>query len=293
MNNVLLEMLRESAARKWVQYGEVETIRDVTVGNQKEKLIIINYQGEFVYCKEEDFEERKLGSYQGFMQTRVPFTVKDITEDENGSVITVSRIEGLKKVAEQFIQSVREGDVVKGTVTGVDDNGLVFLEVNGYPCIIPPGQWSIERPPNLKETTPIGTVVEAKVLTVDALENKQKTSVSHRVRLSRRDLQINELEERWKNIDAYYKPNDNVSVKITGQAVGHNSYFCELPNGISIIGNLTSPLRDKYNDYLPPGVKATGVIKFLDKDNRRGKMIIRKVEANHANILQNQTFGAL
>ncbi len=286
---MLLEMLKESSARKWVQFGTVEAIRDVDLNGTKDKLVIINYQGEHVYCQSKDFEERNVSSLNGFMHTKVPFIVKEIKDE---SFVRVSRVDALERVAKDFVENAREGDLVKGTVTGVNDNDLVFLEVKGYPCIIPPGQWDIRSTSNLRELLPIGTTVEAKVLSIDPLEDKD-VRVDHRVRLSRKELVIEQMEERWDSIHSAYQVGDNVAVKITGQANGYNSYFCELPNGISIIGNLTNPLRNKYNDYLPPGVQATGEIKSLDKENRRGKMIIRRVEPNHASLLQGQTFGAL
>lgn len=294
MNAMLLDMLKESQERKWVQYGEVEAVRrhKLKDGSEQE-LIVINYQGSQVFCGKADFIEREVTSLNGFIQTRVPFIVKKV----DGDIVQVSRIEALAKVAKQFVEHVKIGDMVKGTVTGVQDSGVVFVEVQGYPCLIPPEHWDFKRTTNLREMVPIGTVVEAKVLSVAKVGDEngpdEDDHLDYRIRLSRKELLTQEVDEVWENIDEHYRVGDLVAVKITGQATGFNSYFCELPKGISLIGNLSAPIRQKYNDYLPPGVKATGVIKYLDKTKKRGKIQIQRVEPNYANILDKHSFGIL
>jgi len=287
MNTMLLEMLQESMERKWVQYGTVETIRKVELSGQKDELIVINYQNEKVYCKREDFIEREIASLNGFVSTNVPFIVKDIKD----GVVTVSRVEALKKIVKEFVEKVRVGDRVKGTVTGVSDTGLVYIEVQGYPCLIPPEEWDVKRVSNLREVLPTGTMVEAKVISIDKLSEEKDEKIDYRIRLSRKQIIEQKIDEIWENIEEHYRVNDFVSVKITGQASGFNSYYCELSNGISLIGNLNNVLRNKHNDYLPPGTLCKGTIKFLDKERKRGKILIQQVEANFASILNQRSFG--
>ncbi|MCM3402998.1 MULTISPECIES: S1 RNA-binding domain-containing protein [Cytobacillus] len=286
MNTMLLEILKESRDRKWVQYGVVESIRKVDVKGNREELVVIGYQGERVYARKEDFIERSISSLNGFVSTTVPFIVKDIKD----GVVSVSRIEALGKVAKQFVDSVKIGDRVKGTVTGVNDNGLVYVEVQGYPCLIPPEEWDFKRTQNLRELLSLGTVVEANVITIDNLEGSEE-KIDYRIRLSRKSVIQEEMNSIWDNIEDHYQVGDFVSFKVTGQASGFNSYYCELSNGISLIGNLTTTLRNKHNDYLPPGTLCKGSIKFLDKNKKRGKITIQQVEANFANLLNQRSFG--
>lgn len=285
---MLLEMLKESKQRKWVQYGEVESIRKVNISGKQDELIVILYQGEKVYCKREDFEERNISNLNGFIQTRVPFVVTEI----NDEIVSVSRIAALKRVAQDFVENVRIGDRVQGTVTGISEKNVVYLEVQGYPCIIPPEEWDIRRVSNMSEMVLIGTVLEAEVLSISPMDEENGRNLPFRIRLSRKALLKNEAEAVWENIENHYKPGDQVGFKITGQASGFNSYYCELSNGIILIGNLNSSLRNRYNDYLPPGIQAKGTIKNLDKTNKRGKILINQVEANFATLLNKRTFGA-
>lgn len=283
---MLQEILQESRDRKWVQYGVVETIRKVEVKGKSEELVVIGYQGERVYSRKEDFIDRSISSLNGFVSTTVPFIVKEIKD----GIVSVSRLEALEKVAKQFVDSVKIGDRVKGTVTGVNDNGLVYVEVQGYACIIPPEEWDFKRVQNLKEMLQLGTVVEANVISIDKLE-KTEDKVDYRIRLSRKAVVQEEMHNVWENIDEHYRVGDFISFKVTGQATGFNSYYCELSKGISLIGNLTTNLRNKYNDYLPAGTLCKGTIKFIDKNKQRGKITIQQVEANYANLLNQRSFG--
>lgn len=286
MNTMLQEMLQESRDRKWVQYGVVETIRKVDVKGKLEELVVISYQGERVYARKEDFIERNITSLNGFVSTTVPFIVKEIKD----GIVSVSRIEALGRVAKQFVESVKINDRIRGVVTGVSDNGLVYVEVQGYPCLIPPEEWDAKRIQNLREIVPHGTIVEANVISIDKLEGHEE-SVEYRIRLSRKAVIQEEMNNIWENIEDHYRVGDFISFKITGQASGYNSYYCELSNGISLIGNLTAKLRNKHNDYLPPGTLCKGSIKFLDKKKKRGKVNIGQVEANFANLLNQRSYG--
>jgi ribosomal protein S1 len=287
MNTMLQEILQESRDRKWVQYGVVETIRKVDVKGKSDELVVIGYQGDRVYARKEDFIERNISSLNGFVSTTVPFIVKEIKD----GIVSVSRIEALEKVAKQFVDSVKIGDRVKGTVTGVNDNGLVYIEVQGFPCLVPPEEWDVKRVQNIRELLPLGTVVEANVISIDKLDNQEGSKVGYRIRLSRKSVVQEEMNSIWENIEDIYQVGDFISFKITGQASGFNSYYCELSNGISLIGNLTTNLRQKHNDYLPPGTLCKGSIKFLDKNKKRGKITIQQVEANFAKLLSQKSFG--
>jgi ribosomal protein S1 len=286
MNTMLLEILQESRDRKWVQYGTVETIRKVEVKGKQDELVVIGYQGDRVYARKEDFIERNISSLNGFVSTTVPFIVKEIKD----GIVSVSRIEALEKVAKQFVDSVKIGDRVKGTVTGVSENGLIYVEVQGFPCLIPPEEWDYKRVQNLREILSLGTVVETNVISIDKLEN-QNDKINYRIRLSRKAVIQEEMNNVWDSVEEHHRVGDFVSFKVTGQASGFNSYYCELPNGISLIGNLTTNLRNKHNDYLPPGTLCKGSIKFLDKNKKRGKITIQQVEANFANLLNQRSFG--
>lgn len=309
MNQHVLEILRESMVRRWVQHGKVEQIRTATIRGKKEELIVINFQNTNLYCKKEDFLDREVNTFNGFLHTRVPFIVTNIMEAEG--VVLVSRREAIPRIVDQFLEVTRQGDKVRGVVTGVLDSNLVFVDVSGFPCIIPASEWDVRKIRNLRDQLPVGTEIEAIVQEIrkddqsasieqseaaDVQEEEQelvKSKVSssqeygYRVILSRRALVVEGKGRFWDEIKNHHNIGDKVSVKITGRAPGANSYFCELPSGITFIGNLSKFLKQKFHDGLPAGVVATAEITQIEKSVKRGRVLIFRLEANHAAMMNN------
>ncbi len=298
----VMELLQESMEKRYVQTGVVEKISQVKIRNETEELILINFNGVTVYCRKEEFIKRKINSFSGFLQTPVPFIVKRITPEGN---VIVSRTEALPWVARNFIRNYSVGDLVTGTVSGVTENNLVFVDVSGVPCIIPPQEWSQNRPANLREFLRVGTELELKILSIDELkkdsdelkeeseESKENTEnvtteFGYRVRLSRKAILDDEKEKIWDNIEEYYNPGDTTVAKVTGYAAGQNSFFLELPRGLVILGNLQSNLRRQYGGSLPLGLKVHINILRMDKATRRGKAKIFKIDPTLQSSLRKQ-----
>jgi len=323
VNHHVSQLLQESLTRRWVQYGKVIAVQPVTLKGTREKqeLIVISFQGERVYCPKEDFVNRPVTSFNGFIHTEVPFIVKSIEEELD--IVRVSRVEAIPRVAQAFLNRVKEGEVVTGTVTGVLDNNCVFLDVDGFPCMIPPTQWDLRKINKLRELLPLGTEVHAKVLNIEKYDGSKKTHTEtdgtgksvkssantdemgdeeertnsaeefgYRVTLSRRAMREVERENFWLEIEKHHNVGDRTAVTVAGIAPGENSYYCELPSGITLIGNLNATLRKKYSGKLPPGIKCHAEIKRIDKNTKRGKVLIFRVEPNYA-ALMNHAFGAL
>ncbi|WP_150274120.1 S1 RNA-binding domain-containing protein [Paenibacillus tepidiphilus] len=281
----VMELLQESMEKRYVQTGIVEKISQVKIRNETEELILINFNGVTVYCRKEEFIKREIKSFSGFLQTPVPFLVKRITPEGN---VIVSRTEALPWVARNFIRNYSVGDFVTGTVSGVTENNMVFVDVSGVPCIIPPQEWSQNRPMNLREFLRVGTELELKILSIDELKKEPvdgeestenvTTEFGYRVRLSRKAILDEEKEKIWDKIEEYYNPGDTTVAKVTGYASGQNSFFLELPKGLVILGNLQSNLRRQYGGTLPLGLKVHVNILRMDKATRRGKAKIFKVD---------------
>ncbi|SDO15542.1 S1 RNA binding domain-containing protein [Paenibacillus sp. yr247] len=297
-NAAVLELLRDSMKRRFVQYGVLENIREVRLANDtSEELLLINFNGVTVYCRKADFVKRELKSYSGFLQTSVPFIVKNITPD--GHVI-VNRIEALPIVSRAFIRNVSEGDIVTGTVTGVTANNVVFVDIQGVPCLIPPQEWDSSRPINLREFVKVGTELDLQVLTIQELPKKESEGESevegvtdnkswefgYRVRLSRKAVMSEEISRIWDRIEDHYTVGDSTVAKIVGFAQGMNSYFLELPKGLVIVGNLQNNLRRQYGGGLPPGLKVHVTIERMNKEQRRGKAKIFKLDPTLQSVLR-------
>jgi ribosomal protein S1 len=216
------------------------------------------------------------------MGTPVPFIVTDI-DRETGTPV-VSRIQALPIVQARFLKSVKAGDIVSGTVTGViPENKIVFVEVQGYSCMIPPNEWDLNSVSDLREVVMIGSEVEAKVMDIIPIKDIHGEDSDHdfefRIRLSRRQLQQQARVMKWNDIEQYHRVNDHVLAKVVAKAPGPNSYLIELASsGIVIVGNLQYPLSEQFRYGLPLGLKVQAQIANLDKAKMVGKARIYRID---------------
>lgn len=284
----VLELLRESLLKKYVQTGLVVDVKPVRVKNKRSEVVEIQFLGVSVFCSHEDFSTRKLSSFTGFLGTPVPFLVKDI--DLDSGIVVVSRVAAMPLVQKRFLKLVKVGDVVKGTVTGIlGDRGIVFVEVQGYPCVIPPGQWE-KGMYDLKETVAIGSEVECRVTLIEKRpeqDNNTEDDFEYKIRLSRADLIKDENGRKWDEIDRYHSVKDNVLAKIVGKPNQNPSnYLIELASSSLVIyAHLDATLSKQYPYGLPQGLKVQAQIVFLNPEKRHGKARIFRIDPTLQSVI--------
>jgi ribosomal protein S1 len=279
VNESIMEILRESMLRKYIQQGTVVDVKPVKIRDTPDEVIEIKFNGVSVYCRRNQFSIRKLSSYTGFLGTQVPFIVKEV-DRENGLVV-VSRIEALPIIQNRFLKNVQIGDVMRGTVTGIlHEHNIVFVEMDGYPCMIPPGQWDGVPVSDLREVVAIGSEVDCKILSIEKVDESEKNvDVEYRIRVSRRDVLKDEKAMIWDVIENHHAKGDNVLGKIVGKTKAPNQYLIELASsGIVILGNLQAPLSQQFKYDLPQGLKVQAEIISLDKEKRQGKARIFRID---------------
>ncbi len=285
-NPQAFELLRESLNRKFVQEGYVSSIKTLRPqGGKPVEVVEIKFLGISVFCKMDDFTKRKISSLSGFLDTPVPFIVKDINIETG--IVEVSRVEALPIIAGRFLSKVKEGDIVHGVVSGViNDKNIVYVDINGFPAMVPPGEWAMHQIVNLREMVPIGTEVEVKVTNIVDAKDDEDWEWDIKLRVSRRALLKEERDLKWQIIDTIHTPDERVVAKIVAKAPGKNSYLIQVvSSGIVIIGNLQKPLSEQYRySNLPQGLTVQAVIQSLDKENQRGKARIFRLNptANQA-----------
>lgn len=282
-NDAMLEILRESMIRKYVQMGTVADVKPVTLKGVKDSVIVINFNGVPVYCSREQFTTRKVSSFTGFMGTPVPFIVTDI--DRETGVVVVSRVQAIPIVQNTFLKNVKEGDIVRGTVTGVrNDSKLVFVEVQGVPCLVPPGEWDLNSITDLREVVMIGGEVELKVTAIEKINKSgdegADSDFEYRLRLSRKEIQKEYRAQKWDHIEQYHSVADHILAKVVAKTPnGPNTYLIELAStGIVILGNLQYPLSQQFKYGLPLGLRVQAQITSLDKVKRVGRARIYRID---------------
>ena len=186
--------IKQCTANPWAAYVEEHPVGSVIEG----KIKNITEFGLFVGLSDEidgmihlsDISWDKSGEE----------AVKDYTkgQDIQAKIIDVEKERislGIKQLSENTtgaaLEAFKKGDVVKATVTGSDDNG-VMAEVDGVPAYIKKIDLSKDKlsqnPSNFNE----GDVVEAKITTVDKKANKLNLSIK-----------ALEIEEEKKALEEY------------------------------------------------------------------------------------------
>lgn len=119
--------------------------------------------------------------------TKLRVRILDIDKKQNKLIF--SEKEAVREDMQEKLKELAEGDVVKGTVTGVVDFG-VFVNVSGIEGLIHISEISWDRVENPGDYVKVGDEVEAKVIAID----------KDRLSLSLKQMQ----EDPWlKEVDNY------------------------------------------------------------------------------------------
>ena len=124
--------------------------------------------------------------------------VIDVSRKENKLIF--SEKEAVKDELQDRFADLKEGDTVKGVVTGVIDFGA-FMNVDGIEGLIHISEISWERVENPKDYVKVGDSVEAKIISID----------KDRLSLSLKQMS----EDPWLTEVKKFKKGDSVEGKIT------------------------------------------------------------------------------
>lgn len=122
----------------------------------------------------------------------------DVSRKENKLIF--SEKEAVKDELQDRFADLKEGDSVKGVVTGVIDFGA-FMNVDGIEGLIHISEISWERVENPKDYVKVGQTVEAKIISID----------KDRLSLSLKQMS----EDPWLTEVKKFKKGDSVEGKIT------------------------------------------------------------------------------
>lgn len=89
-----------------------------------------------------------------------------IDADQKGNKLIFSEKEAIKDGLANRLTSLKVGDIVKGTVTGIVDFGA-FVNVDGIEGLVHISEISWERVANVSDKLKIGDKIEAKIISID------------------------------------------------------------------------------------------------------------------------------
>lgn len=158
----------------------------------------------------------------------------------------------------QLFNTLKPGEIVRGTVTNVTDFG-VFVDLGGLEGLIHVSELSWGRVQHPSNILKVDQPVEALVLTI--------SEENGRVALSLKRLQANP----WETLVAKYKAGDVVPATITSiMRFGAFARLNEGVEGLIHISTIHIPAgRKDLDEYLFPGQKVNVRILHIDAERRR------------------------
>ena len=126
--------------------------------------------------------------------------VRILDFDKRQNKLIFSEKEAIREEMQNRLKDLKEGDTVKGTVTGVVDFGA-FVNVSGIEGLIHISEISWDRVENPEKYVKVGDIVEAKIIAID----------KDRLSLSLKQLQ----PDPWLSEVEKYKEGDDIEGTIT------------------------------------------------------------------------------
>ncbi len=193
--------------------------------------------------------------------TAKPLGVKVIEVDQDRRRLIFSEREAQKEWRAQqkarLLAELKEGDVVKGVVTGLRDFGA-FVNLGGADGLIHVSELAWHRVDHPRDVLKVGDEIDVYVLTLDRTSN--------RIALSRKRL----LSDPWEDADKRYHEGQLIEGTVTN--VVDFGAFIALDNGLEGLLHLSEmgdgSLKEPYS-YVKKGDRLGLRISHLEPEKRR------------------------
>jgi len=197
-----------------------------------------------------------------YLENNSEINVEVIEVDKENRRLRVSLKTLLPKPMDAFISSNRVGDIIKGNVTSITDFGA-FVKVGEVEGLLHNQEVSWDKSKNAKTELAVGDEVEVKIIKID--RDAGKVSLSKKA-----------LEE--SPIKAFAQTHKNGSV-VTGTVKDTKDFgvFISIEDNIDALIR-TEDLHPLKFDEIEKGQEITGVISFIDVNNDRIRVSVKRLE---------------
>jgi small subunit ribosomal protein S1 len=161
-----------------------------------------------------------------------------------------------------FTQQYRVGDIVKGTVTSITDFGA-FVKVGSVEGLLHNQEISWDKSKNAKSELAVGDEVEVKIIKIDKDAGK--------ISLSKKALEDSPIK-------AFAQTHKNGSI-VTGTVKDKKDFgvFIALEDNVDALIR-TEDLHPLKFDEIEKGQEIKGVISFIDENNDRIRVSVKRLE---------------
>jgi small subunit ribosomal protein S1 len=197
-----------------------------------------------------------------YLENGQEINVEVIEVDKEGRRLRVSLKNLLPKPMDAFTSEHRVGDTVKGAVTSITDFGA-FVKVGSVEGLLHNQEVSWDKSKTAKSELAVGDEVEVKIIKIDKDAGK--------VSLSKKALEASPVK-------AFAEDHKNGSI-VTGTVKDKKDFgvFISLADNVDALIR-TEDLHPLKFDEIEKGQEIKGVISFIDADNDRIRVSVRRLE---------------
>jgi len=267
--NGVLKLTREGSAQHvdWSSVRIGQTVEARVTGTNKGGLSVeVNGIRGFLPISQIDIY--RVENVEQFLNQKLICMVAEVQPAERNLV--VSRKALLEKerevLREKFWETVEEGQVLKGTVRGIQPFGA-FVDLGGADGLLPVSELSWGRIGTPSEVVSIGQQVEVKVKRIDRAARK--------LSLSLKDL----LASPWDTLGSRFPVGSQATVKVT--RIQEFGAFAEVEPGVEGLIHVSEMVLgrgSRIRDRVQEGKEVEVQILSIDKEARRMSLSMKALE---------------
>jgi small subunit ribosomal protein S1 len=267
--NGVLKLTREGAAQHvdWssVQIGQTVEAR-VTGTNKGGLSVEVNGIRGFLPIGQIDMY--RVENVEQYVNQKLICMVAEVDPAERNLVVSRKALleREREKLREKFWAEVEEGQVLKGTVRGIQPFGA-FVDLGGADGLLPVSELSWGRVGTPSDVVSIGQQVEVKVKRVDRAARK--------LSLSLKDL----IASPWDTLSQRFPVGTQVTAKVT--RIADFGAFAEVEPGVEgliHISEINVGRGGRVRDRVQEGKDVEVQILSIDKDARRMSLSMKAIE---------------
>jgi small subunit ribosomal protein S1 len=268
--NGVLKLTRSGAAQHvdWssVQIGQTVEAR-VTGTNKGGLSVEVNGIRGFMPIGQIDMY--RVENAEQYVNQKIICMVAEVVPEERNLVVSRKALleRERERLREKFWADVEEGQVLKGTVRGIQPFGA-FVDLGGADGLLPVSEISWGRVGSPSDVLSIGQQVEVKVKRIDRTARK--------LSLSLKDL----IASPWDTLSQRFPVGSQVTAKVT--RIADFGAFAEVEPGVEGLIHVSEMVLGRggrIRDRVQEGKDVEVQILSIDKDARRMSLSMKAVEA--------------
>ncbi len=207
-----------------------------------------------------------------YLEIGEDINVEVIEIDKEGRRLRVSLKSLLPKPMDAFVAAHKAGDVVTGTVSSLTDFGA-FVKIDSVEGLLHNQEVSWDKSKNAKDLLKVGDEVEVKIIKIDSDAGK--------ISLSKKALEDSPIKA--------FMDSHKVGDIVTGTVKDKKDFgvFISLAENVDALIR-TEDLHPLKADEVEKGQEIRGVISFIDSNNDRLRVSVKRLERQEERDAMNQ-----